>query len=218
MCVHPSTLNVCSSLYPQCVFIPLRVYPSTISVYPPYMCSSLYSLYVCSSLYPPYVCSSLYPPYVCSSLYPPYMCSSLYPPYVCLSLYPPYVCPSLYPPYVCLSLHPSYVCSSLYHQCVFIPLPSICVSLRTCVHVYPAGLIAMAVRAIALLQRISLDLAVGPCKCTSCVCLSVGWWLSFVRGGKLFHGAPSPPPPTPPLPYAHTRIGIAYVMYVAVQM
>ena len=36
-------------------------------------------------------------------------------------------------------------------------------------HVYPAGLIAMAVRTITLLQRISLDL--GPCKCTFCVCL-----------------------------------------------
>ena len=33
-----------------------------------------------------------------------------------------------------------------------------------------AGLIAMAVRAITLLQRISLDLAAGPCKCTPCVC------------------------------------------------
>ena len=37
-------------------------------------------------------------------------------------------------------------------------------------HVYPAGLITMAVRAIALLQRISLDMAAGPRKCIHLVC------------------------------------------------
>ena len=35
----------------------------------------------------------------------------------------------------------------------------------------PAGLIAMAIRAISLLQRISLDMAASPRKCTPCVCL-----------------------------------------------
>ena len=39
------------------------------------------------------------------------------------------------------------------------------------VYVYPASLTAIAIRAIALLQRISLDMAAGPCKCTPCVCL-----------------------------------------------
>ena len=47
-------------------------------------------------------------------------------------------------------------------------IPDLCTQTN---HVYPAGLIAMAIRAISLLQRISLDMAANPCKCTPCVCL-----------------------------------------------
>ena len=36
----------------------------------------------------------------------------------------------------------------------------------------------MAIRAISLLQRISLDTAASPCKCTTCVCLCM-----FVSAG-----------------------------------
>ena len=47
-------------------------------------------------------------------------------------------------------------------------IPDLCTQTN---HVYPAGLIAMAIRAISPLQRISLDMAANPCKCTPCVCL-----------------------------------------------
>ena len=45
---------------------------------------------------------------------------------------------------------------------------------------YPAGLIAMAIRAISLLQRISLDVAASPRKCTPCMRLCM-----HVRAGLI---------------------------------
>ena len=53
-----------------------------------------------------------------------------------------------------------------YNLCQIPYIPDLCTQTN---HVYPAGLIAMAIRAISLLQRISLDMAAGPYKCTPCV-------------------------------------------------